>query len=328
MLYEGDNGYVAIVAEVEVDQTTGVITVRRLVGAQDCGPISNPDGVKNQFEGGALHGMSRALFEEVTWNDQAVTSDDWRTYRTFAVGTRTPVVETVLVNQPSAEANGAGETAITAVAAAIGNAVFDATGARLREIPFTPDRVKAALAAARRQRPASAGAGRLRQPTCRGGRGSPAGRRRAKPQSALALRATSARVQRGRINPGAGVGRAPHQEVADLVRHRAAEQRAEVAVGPARQPLHAIDVDRGEHAGARGRIDQRRAQRLVARRPASLGDRTSRTISSPRPSGTVQRPPLDAEHDSHVTSRSAGRSVCAAASSAVRSAAFGTSALS
>ena len=146
VLYEGDNGYVAIVADVEVDPATGVITVRRLVGAQDCGPISNPDGVKNQFEGGALHGMSRALFEEVTWNGQAVTSNDWRSYRTFAVGTRTPAVETVLVNQPTAEANGAGETAITAVAAAIGNAVFDATGARLREIPFTPDRVRAAIA--------------------------------------------------------------------------------------------------------------------------------------------------------------------------------------
>jgi CO/xanthine dehydrogenase Mo-binding subunit len=70
---------------------------------------------------------------------------DWRSYRTFAVGSRTPVVEAVLLNQPSAPANGAGETAITVVAAAIGNAVFDATGARLREIPFTPDRVKAAL---------------------------------------------------------------------------------------------------------------------------------------------------------------------------------------
>ena len=145
VLYEGDNGYVAIVAEVEVDQATGGITVTRLVGAQDCGPISNPDGVKNQFEGGALHGMSRALFEEVRWSDQRVTSVDWRTYRTFAVGSRTPAIESVLVNQPSASANGAGETAITVVAAAIGNAVFDATGARLREIPFTPARVKAAL---------------------------------------------------------------------------------------------------------------------------------------------------------------------------------------
>jgi nicotinate dehydrogenase subunit B len=147
VLYEGDNGYVAIVAEVEVDRASGVITVTRLVGAQDCGPISNPDGVTNQFEGGALHGMSRALFEEVTWTDQRVTSIDWRSYRTFAVGSRTPLVEAVLINQPSAPANGAGETAITVVAAAIGNAVFDATGARLREIPFTPARVKAALSA-------------------------------------------------------------------------------------------------------------------------------------------------------------------------------------
>jgi nicotinate dehydrogenase subunit B len=145
VLYEGDNGYVAIVAEVEVDQASGVITVTRLVGAQDCGPISNPDGVKSQFEGGALHGLSRALFEEVTWSDQRVTSVDWRSYRTFDLGTRTPAIETVLINQPSAPANGAGETSITAVAAAIGNAVFDATGARLREIPFTPARVKAAL---------------------------------------------------------------------------------------------------------------------------------------------------------------------------------------
>ena len=145
VLYEGDNGYVAIVAEVEVDQASGTITVTRLTGAQDCGPISNPDGVKNQFEGGALHGMSRALFEEVSWSDQRVTSVDWRGYHTFAVGVRTPAVEAVLVNQPSAPANGAGETAITVVAAAIGNAVFDATGARLREIPFTPARVKAAL---------------------------------------------------------------------------------------------------------------------------------------------------------------------------------------
>jgi CO/xanthine dehydrogenase Mo-binding subunit len=145
VLYEGDNGYVSIVAEVEVDQATGTIAVTRLVGAQDSGPISNPDGVKNQFEGGALHGMSRALFEEVTWMDQRVTSVDWRGYRTFAVGSRTPAIEAVLINRPSAPANGAGETAITVVAAAIGNAVFDATGARLREIPFTPARVKAAL---------------------------------------------------------------------------------------------------------------------------------------------------------------------------------------
>jgi nicotinate dehydrogenase subunit B len=146
VLYEGDNGYVAMVAEVSVDQATGVIAVTRLVGAQDCGPISNPNGVRSQFEGGALHGMSRALYEEVTWDERQVTSVDWRGYRTFPVGAKVPTIECVLIDQPDADANGAGETSITATAAAIGNAVFDATGARLREVPFTPARVKAALA--------------------------------------------------------------------------------------------------------------------------------------------------------------------------------------
>ena len=144
--YEGDNGYTGIVTEVEVNQDTGQIAVKRVVVAIDAGPISNPDGLKNQAEGGALQGMSRALLEEVTWDDQKITSVDWRTYRTLPLGFPIPKVECVLVSQPDEEATGAGETAITVIAAAIGNAVFDATGARLRQIPFTPERVKAALA--------------------------------------------------------------------------------------------------------------------------------------------------------------------------------------
>jgi nicotinate dehydrogenase subunit B len=145
--YEGDNGYTGIVAEVEVDQASGKIDVKRVFVAIDAGPISNPDGLKNQAEGGALQGMSRALLEEVTWDDQKVTSIDWRTYRTLPLGFNVPKVECVLLNRPDEEATGAGETAITVIAAAIGNAVFDATGARLRQIPFTPERVKAALIA-------------------------------------------------------------------------------------------------------------------------------------------------------------------------------------
>ena len=137
----------ATVAEVDVNQDTGVIRVRRIVVAQDSGPISNPDGIRNQIEGGALHALSRALFEEVTWDREKVTSVDWRTYHTFPFGFEIPRVETELINQVDEEATGAGETSITAVPAAIGNAVFDATGARLRQIPFTPERVKAALAA-------------------------------------------------------------------------------------------------------------------------------------------------------------------------------------
>jgi nicotinate dehydrogenase subunit B len=143
--YEGDNGYTGIVTEVEVDQDTGQIAVKRVVVAIDAGPISNPDGLKNQAEGGALQGMSRALLEEVTWDDQKVTSIDWRTYRTLSLGFPIPKVECVLLNRPNEAATGAGETAITVIAAAIGNAVFDATGGRLRQIPFTPERVKAAL---------------------------------------------------------------------------------------------------------------------------------------------------------------------------------------
>jgi CO/xanthine dehydrogenase Mo-binding subunit len=99
----------------------------------------------NQIEGGALQGMSRALGEAVTWDEEKVTSIDWRTYRSLPLGFAIPRIETVLIDQPDEEACGTGETSITVVAAAIGNAIFDATGVRIREVPFTSERVKAAL---------------------------------------------------------------------------------------------------------------------------------------------------------------------------------------
>jgi len=145
--YEGDNGYVAMVADVTVDQNTGQIQVTRLVVAQDCGPISNPDGMRNQIEGGALQGISRALGEEVTWDDRKITSVDWRSYHSLTLGIAPPAMEIVLLNQTDEEACGSGETSITVVAPAIGNAVFDATGVRLRQVPFTPERVLAAIRA-------------------------------------------------------------------------------------------------------------------------------------------------------------------------------------
>jgi nicotinate dehydrogenase subunit B len=144
--YEGSNGYVAMVAEVEVDQGSGEIRVKRFVVGVDVGPVSNPNGLKNQVEGGALQGMNRALVEEITWDGGRVTSVDWATYHTLFLGIEVPKVDVVVLNRPSESASGAGELSITVVAAAIGNAVFDATGARLREVPFTPERVKAALA--------------------------------------------------------------------------------------------------------------------------------------------------------------------------------------
>ena len=143
---EVDNSYMALAADVDVNVSTGVVTVKRMVMCADCGPISNPDGLRNQLEGGALHGMSRTLLEEVTWDAQKVTSVDWRTYPSIPVGGSIPKMETHLINQPDGKAMGAGETSIPVAAAAIGNAIFDATGVRLRQIPFTPERVKAALA--------------------------------------------------------------------------------------------------------------------------------------------------------------------------------------
>jgi nicotinate dehydrogenase subunit B len=159
VLYEGDNGYVALVAEVDVDQDTGEIAGKRFVVALDVGPISSPDGVRNQLEGGVLQGLSRAVSEEVTWDNEKVTSVDWASYKSLflpdwyqirsRVGSQIPLIETVLINRPAGRAMGAGETAITVVAAAVGNAIFDATGVRLREVPFTPDRVRAALSRSR-----------------------------------------------------------------------------------------------------------------------------------------------------------------------------------
>jgi CO/xanthine dehydrogenase Mo-binding subunit len=147
VFYEGDNGYTAMVAEVRVDQESGLLSVERFVVAVDCGPISNPNGVENQIEGGALQGLSRALGEEVTWDSERVTSTDWRSYRSLDLRFDLPAIDSVLLHRADVPAMGAGETSITVVAAAVANAIFDATGVRIREVPFTPARVKAALTA-------------------------------------------------------------------------------------------------------------------------------------------------------------------------------------
>jgi CO/xanthine dehydrogenase Mo-binding subunit len=143
--YEGHNGYGALIADVDVHVATGVVHPRRYVIAHDCGPISNPDGLLNQVEGGLLQGTSRALVEEVTWDERRITSVDWSSYASLHLDYDVPAIETVFVTPAGVPATGAGETSITLVPAAIGNAVFDATGARLRDVPFTPARVLAAL---------------------------------------------------------------------------------------------------------------------------------------------------------------------------------------
>lgn len=119
-LYEGNNGYCALVAEVSVDQDTGVITVTRFVASQDSGPISNPNGIANQMEGGAMQGMSRALFEEVQWDGGGVFTNDWRRYPVFKWGMPIPQIVTVPINRPDKTPLGAGECVITCAASAIG----------------------------------------------------------------------------------------------------------------------------------------------------------------------------------------------------------------
>lgn len=155
--YEGDNGYAALIADVAVNTQTGEVRPEKFLIAIDCGPISNPDGLRNQVEGGILQGMSRALVEEVTWDAKRVTSVDWESYTSLRMDYAVPDIETVFVVPENVSATGAGETSITVTPAAIGNAIFNATGARLRQLPFTPARVLAAIDAPKQraeQRPA------------------------------------------------------------------------------------------------------------------------------------------------------------------------------
>jgi CO/xanthine dehydrogenase Mo-binding subunit len=139
--------YVATVAEVEVNRTTGQITVTRVCVAHDCGQIVNPDGVTNQIEGGVIQTVSRTLMEEVKWNGNQVTSVDWASYPILKFPD-VPRVVTTLIDRPGQPVWGAGEQAPTTVPAAIANAVYDATGVRLRTIPFTPASVKLAMSQA------------------------------------------------------------------------------------------------------------------------------------------------------------------------------------
>jgi len=143
--YEGHNGYTGLVVDIELDLETGVVHPKRFFCAADSGPISNPDGLKNQVEGGLLQGMSRALGEQATWDDKGITSVDWVTLNSLHLDYEMPVIVTVLLNPSDVPATGAGEGSITAAPAAIGNAIFNATGVRMRTVPFTPERVLAEL---------------------------------------------------------------------------------------------------------------------------------------------------------------------------------------
>ena len=144
--YSQRNGTVcAVVAEVDIDRSTGKIWARKFTVAHDCGQIINPDGLAKCIEGNIVQGISRTLWEETTFDKQAVTSVDWITYPILDIGETPETIDCVLINRPEAVPTGAGEPSIRPVAAAIANAIFDATGVRIRRVPFSPDRVKQAL---------------------------------------------------------------------------------------------------------------------------------------------------------------------------------------
>jgi CO/xanthine dehydrogenase Mo-binding subunit len=139
--------YVGTIAEVEVNRNSGVVRVTRLVCAHDCGLIINPDALRATIAANLIQSLGRTMKEETTFDRSNVTSVDWNSYRVARMSDVPAAIEIVLLNRPDLPPGGAGEPSSRPTAAAIANAVFDATGARIRQVPLTPARVKAALSA-------------------------------------------------------------------------------------------------------------------------------------------------------------------------------------
>jgi CO/xanthine dehydrogenase Mo-binding subunit len=145
--YELVRTYVGVACDVEVNRRTGKIVVKRFYVAHDCGQIINPDGLRNQIDGNVIQTVSRTLIEDLQFDRSKVTSLDWASYPILTFPD-VPEVVMDLIDRPNERPWGAGEPTAAVVPSAISNAVYDAVGVRLRSVPFTPDKVKAALAAA------------------------------------------------------------------------------------------------------------------------------------------------------------------------------------
>jgi CO/xanthine dehydrogenase Mo-binding subunit len=143
--YRGNENYVATAMQVSVDSASGKVSVERVVCAHDCGLVVNPDALKNQIEGSIVQALSKMLFEEVRFDRSRVTSVDWTTYPVIRFPD-VPPIEVALIDLPDQPLMGAGEASLPPVGGALANAIFDAAGVRMRTVPFTPARVKAALA--------------------------------------------------------------------------------------------------------------------------------------------------------------------------------------
>jgi len=147
---------VVTIAEVEVNRRTGAVRVKRLVCVHDCGLVVNPQALRGTIAANLMQSLSRSLKEEVTFDTDRVTSRDWYSYPIARASDVPEQVEIVLVDAPGIAPSGAGEPSSRPTAAAIANAIFDATGARVRQAPMTPARVLAAMGAQRRRHGAHA----------------------------------------------------------------------------------------------------------------------------------------------------------------------------
>ena len=145
--YELNRTYVGMVATVEVVRATGVIKAKHFAVVQDCGQVINPDGTKNQIEGNVVQTVSRTLIEQVRYDRSHVTSVDWQSYPILTFPD-VPDIDIELIDRPTEKPLGAGEPSSATVSAAISNAVFDATGVRLRSVPFSPQKMLAGLRSA------------------------------------------------------------------------------------------------------------------------------------------------------------------------------------
>jgi CO/xanthine dehydrogenase Mo-binding subunit len=135
--YENNEAYVATAADVSVDASSGRITLNHIVVAHDAGLIINPDGLKNQIEGNVIQSASRAILEQVNFDSSKITSVDWRSYPILRFQD-VPSIDVVLINHPDQPAWGAGEITTLTTPPAIGNAIYHATGNRLRSLPLNP----------------------------------------------------------------------------------------------------------------------------------------------------------------------------------------------
>jgi nicotinate dehydrogenase subunit B len=143
--YKNLAAYVATAFEVEVERESGRVRVVHAVAAVDSGEAVNPDGMRNQIEGGILQSLSWSLYEAVTFENTRITSTDWGSYPILRFQGLPDSVDVYVINRPGQPFLGTGEAAQGPTAAALANAVADATGARIRDLPLTPARVKAAI---------------------------------------------------------------------------------------------------------------------------------------------------------------------------------------